>query len=97
MTDKAKGADWGKNYIDKMIDDHQKVLDKLQDAAKNTNDADVRSAALPHSCERSVPACRCASAGWIFSASLQPAHRGRPCHRCLARLALRGVLSLSHC
>ena len=27
-----------------MIDDHQAVLDKLQDAAKNTTDANVRSA-----------------------------------------------------
>jgi hypothetical protein len=27
-----------------MIDDHQKVLDKLQDAAKNTTNADLRRA-----------------------------------------------------
>ena len=44
LTDKAAGADWDGDYIDKMIDDHQSVLDKLQDAAKNTNDADVRAA-----------------------------------------------------
>jgi putative membrane protein len=44
LTDKAAGADWDKNFMDKMIDDHQKVLDKLQDAAKNTTDADVRKA-----------------------------------------------------
>lgn len=44
FTDKAAGADWDKDYMDKMIDDHQKVLDKLQDAAKNTSDADVRTA-----------------------------------------------------
>jgi putative membrane protein len=44
LTDKAAGADWDKNYMDKMIDDHQKVLDKLQDAAKNTTDADVSKA-----------------------------------------------------
>ena len=44
LTDKAAGADWDDDYIDKMIDDHQSVLDKLQDAAKNTNDADVRAA-----------------------------------------------------
>ena len=43
LTDKAAGADWDKDYIDKMIDDHQKVLDKLQDAAKNANNADVRA------------------------------------------------------
>jgi len=27
----------------KMIDDHQKVLDKLQDAAKNTTNTDLRA------------------------------------------------------
>ncbi len=27
-----------------MIDDHKKVLDKLQDAAKNTTDPEVRAA-----------------------------------------------------
>ena len=30
--------------MEKMIDDHQKVLDKLEDAAKNTTHADVRAA-----------------------------------------------------
>ena len=35
LTDKAKGADWDKDFIGKMVDDHQKVLDKLQDAVKN--------------------------------------------------------------
>ena len=44
LTDKAAGADWDGDYIDKVIDDHQSVLDKLQDAAKNSNDADVRAA-----------------------------------------------------
>jgi putative membrane protein len=44
LTEKKAGADWDKDYIDKMIDDHQKVLDKLQDAAKNTSNTDVRSA-----------------------------------------------------
>ena len=41
LTDKAKGADWDKNYIDFMVDGHQKVLGKLQDAAKATNDTTV--------------------------------------------------------
>ena len=41
LTDKAKGADWDKNYIDFMVDGHQKVLDKLQDAAKNSTDSTV--------------------------------------------------------
>jgi putative membrane protein len=41
LTDKAKGADWDKNYIDFMVDGHQKVLGKLQDAAKATADTTV--------------------------------------------------------
>jgi putative membrane protein len=44
LSDKASGAEWDSDYIDKAIDDHQKVLDKLQDAAKNTTDPDVRAA-----------------------------------------------------
>jgi putative membrane protein len=44
LTEKAAGADWDKNYMDKMVDGHQKVLDKLQDAAKSTTDAEVRTA-----------------------------------------------------
>ena len=44
LTEKAAGADWDKDFINKMIDDHQKVLDKLQDAAKNTTNADLRTA-----------------------------------------------------
>ncbi|MBW8768491.1 MAG: DUF4142 domain-containing protein [Gemmatimonadetes bacterium] len=41
LTDKAKGADWDKNYIDYQVDAHQKVLGKLQDAAKATSDSTV--------------------------------------------------------
>ena len=41
LTDKAKGADWDKNYIESQVDVHQKVLDKLQDAAKSTTDTTV--------------------------------------------------------
>jgi len=44
LTEKAAGADWDKDFMDKMVDDHQKVLDKLQDAAKNTTNADLRAA-----------------------------------------------------
>jgi len=44
LNDKAAGADWDKNFIDKAIDGHQKVLGKLQDLAKNATNADVRSA-----------------------------------------------------
>jgi putative membrane protein len=44
LTDKAKGADWDKDFIGKMVDDHQKVLDKLQDAVKNTADSTLTKA-----------------------------------------------------
>ncbi len=44
LTDKAAGADWDKNFMDKMIDDHKNVLGKLQDAAKNTTDAAAKTA-----------------------------------------------------
>lgn len=44
LTEKAKGADWDSDYIDKMIDDHQSVLGKLQDAAKNSSDTNIQSA-----------------------------------------------------
>ena len=44
LTDKAKGADWDKNYIESQIDMHQRVLDKLQDAAKNSTYSTVTAA-----------------------------------------------------
>ena len=44
LTDKQAGADWDKDYIDKQINDHKDVLDKLQDAAKNTTDPQLRAA-----------------------------------------------------
>lgn len=44
LNGKAKGADWDKNYMDKMVDDHQAVLGKLQDAAKNNTDSTVTKA-----------------------------------------------------
>ena len=44
LTDKPAGADWDKKYIDNQIDDHKDLLDKLQDAAKNTTSADLRAA-----------------------------------------------------
>ena len=44
LTDKPAGADWDKKYIDNEIDDHKDLLDKLQDAAKNTQNADLRAA-----------------------------------------------------
>jgi putative membrane protein len=44
LTDKTKGADWDKNYIESQVDIHQRVLDKLQDAAKNNTNADITAA-----------------------------------------------------
>ena len=44
LTDKAKGADWDKNYIESQVDMHQRVLDKLQDAVKNNADTTVTGA-----------------------------------------------------
>ncbi len=44
LTGKAAGADWDKKYIDNEIDGHKDLLDKLQDAAKNTNNAELRGA-----------------------------------------------------
>lgn len=44
LTDKKPGHDWDEDYIEKQIDNHKKVLDKLQDAAKNTTNADLRAA-----------------------------------------------------
>jgi putative membrane protein len=44
LSDKAAGADWDEDFIEHEIDGHQKVLDKLQDAAKNTTNADLRAA-----------------------------------------------------
>ena len=43
LTDKTAGLDWDEDYIDKQIKDHKDVLDKLQDAAKNTTDAELRA------------------------------------------------------
>jgi putative membrane protein len=44
LNDKAAGADWDEEFIDHAIDMHQKVLDKLQDAAKNSSNAELRTA-----------------------------------------------------
>lgn len=44
LTEKEKGADWDKNYIESQIDGHQRVLDKLTDAVKNNTDTTVTSA-----------------------------------------------------
>ena len=44
LTDKEKGADWDKNYIESQVDMHQRVLDKLTDAAKNSTDTTITNA-----------------------------------------------------
>ena len=44
LNDTKAGADWDKKFLDKAIDDHQHVLDKLQDASKNTTDPELRTA-----------------------------------------------------
>jgi|SwirhirootsSR3_FD_contig_51_4597084_length_690_multi_3_in_0_out_0_1 putative membrane protein len=44
LNDTKAGADWDKKFLDKAIDDHQHVLDKLQDASKNTTDAQLTAA-----------------------------------------------------
>jgi putative membrane protein len=44
LTDKAKGADWDKNYIESQVDMHQRVLDKLTDAAKSSTDSTITAA-----------------------------------------------------
>jgi len=44
LTDKERGADWDKNYIESQVDMHQRVLDKLTDAAKNTTDSTLTAA-----------------------------------------------------
>jgi len=44
LTDKKPGRDWDEAYIDNQIKDHKDVLDKLQDASKNTTDPELRAA-----------------------------------------------------
>jgi putative membrane protein len=44
LSDKAPGVEWDQEYMDKMIKGHKRVLEKLQDAAKTTADAEVRTA-----------------------------------------------------
>lgn len=41
-TNKAAGKDWDGAYIDKQIDEHKAVLDKLQNFEKSTNDAKLK-------------------------------------------------------
>jgi putative membrane protein len=43
LTTKAKGADWDKEFVDKEIDGHKKVLDKLQNAQNATTNAQLKN------------------------------------------------------
>lgn len=50
LDDDAKGTDWDKKWADKMVDDHQKTIDKFERAESRTNDQalkDIVSGALP--------------------------------------------------
>ena len=42
LNSKAKGADWDKDFVDKEIDGHQKVLQKLQQAQNSTQNAQLK-------------------------------------------------------
>lgn len=43
LTEKEAGADWDKEYLDHQIDAHGKVLERLQEAANATQNADLRA------------------------------------------------------
>jgi len=42
LTEKAKGNDWDKNFVDKEIDGHKKVLDKLNDFQNKATDPQLK-------------------------------------------------------
>jgi putative membrane protein len=42
LTTKAKGADWDKDFVDKEIDGHKKVLEKIQSAQNTTTNAQLK-------------------------------------------------------
>jgi putative membrane protein len=44
LTDKPAGKDWDEEYLDKQIDGHKDVLNKLQDLEKNTTDPQLKEA-----------------------------------------------------
>ena len=44
LNDKTAGKDWDEDYIGKQVDAHQKVLDKLQDASKSAQNAELKDA-----------------------------------------------------
>jgi putative membrane protein len=44
LTSKKAGKDWDEDYMGKQVDDHQKVLDKLNDAAQSAKSPDLKNA-----------------------------------------------------
>lgn len=42
LNSKAKGMDWDKNFVDKEIDGHKKVLDKIHDFQNATQNAQLK-------------------------------------------------------
>ena len=42
LTEKAKGADWDKEFIDHEIEAHKKVLEKLQNATQATTNPELK-------------------------------------------------------
>lgn len=44
LANATKGKDWDKTFVDKVVDDHQAMLGKLQDAAKDNTDPEIAKA-----------------------------------------------------
>ena len=44
LADQAAGRDWDEDYMEAMVEGHEKVLNHLQEAAKNTTVPEVRAA-----------------------------------------------------
>ena len=44
LTNKKAGKDWDEEYMSKQVDDHQKVLDKLNDASQSAKSPDLKNA-----------------------------------------------------
>ena len=43
LTNKTRGADWERAYMDKQVDDHQKVIDHLNDFIKSAQNTELRN------------------------------------------------------
>ena len=44
LANATKGKDWDKTYMDKVVDDHQAMLGKLQDMSKDNTDPELAKA-----------------------------------------------------